>query len=184
MYIEYIIQCTSSTLYNVNRVHYTMYVHRVHYTMYIKYIIQCMYIEYIIQCTSSRLNNVHQVHYTMYIKYIIQCTRWPKSNVPKVRACSSASYHLIRNIFSGVCRDIHWFEEYLKLSKSMIIFSNERSFYAFLTPITCLDHIPFGLFLFGLSRYEFTVKIRALACPVLEIYTVIDCVHHSLCGAL
>ena len=28
------------------------------------------------------------------------------------------------------------------------------------------------------------VKIRALACPVLEINTVIDCVHHSLCGAL
>ena len=56
----------------------------------------------------------------------------------------------------------------------MIVFSNERSFYAFLTPIKCLDHIPFGLLLFGPSRYKFTVKIRALACPVLEIYAVIE----------
>ena len=40
---------------------------------------------------------------------------WPKSNVPKVRAYCSASDHLIRKIFSGVCRDIHWFEEYLKI---------------------------------------------------------------------
>ena len=42
-------------------------------------------------------------------------TGWPKSNVPKVRAYCSASDHLIRRIFSGVCRDIHWFEEYLKI---------------------------------------------------------------------
>ena len=42
-------------------------------------------------------------------------TGWPKSNVPKVRAYCSASDHLIRKIFSGVCRDIHWFEEYLKI---------------------------------------------------------------------
>ena len=64
----------------------------------------------------------------------------------------------------------------------MIISSNERSFYAFLTPIKYLDHIPFGLLLFDPSRYKFTVKIRALACPVLEIYREIDCVHHSLPG--
>ena len=42
-------------------------------------------------------------------------TGWPKSNVPKVRTYCSASDHLIRKIFSGVCRDIHWFEEYLKI---------------------------------------------------------------------
>ena len=42
-------------------------------------------------------------------------TGWPKSNVPKVRAYYSASDHLIRKIFSGVCRDILWFEEYLKI---------------------------------------------------------------------
>ena len=42
-------------------------------------------------------------------------TGWPKSNVPKVRAYCSASDHLIRKIFSGVCRDIHWFEEYLNI---------------------------------------------------------------------
>ena len=41
-------------------------------------------------------------------------TGWPKSNVSKVRAYCSASDHLIRKIFSGVCRDRHWFEEYLK----------------------------------------------------------------------
>ena len=38
-------------------------------------------------------------------------TGWPKSNVPKVQAYCSASDHLIRKISSGVCRDIHWFEE-------------------------------------------------------------------------
>ena len=42
-------------------------------------------------------------------------TGWPKSNVPKVRAYCSASDHLIRKIFSGVCRDIRWFGEYLKI---------------------------------------------------------------------
>ena len=41
--------------------------------------------------------------------------KWPKSNVSKVRAYCSASDHLIRKIFSGVCRDSHWFEEYLKI---------------------------------------------------------------------
>ena len=40
---------------------------------------------------------------------------WPKSNVSKVRAYCSASDHLIRKIFSGVCRGSHWFEEYLKI---------------------------------------------------------------------
>ena len=40
---------------------------------------------------------------------------WPKSNVSKVRAYCSAFDHQIRKIFSGVCRDSHWFEEYLKI---------------------------------------------------------------------
>ena len=96
-------------------------------------------------------------------------TGWPKSNVPKVRAYCSVSDHLIRKIFSGVCRDIHWFEEYLKIIEIDDIFSNERSFYAILTPMKCLDHIPFRLLLFGSSRYVSTVKIRALASPVSEI---------------
>ena len=43
------------------------------------------------------------------------CTGWPKSYVSKVRAYCLASDHLIRKIFSGVCRDSHWFEEYLKI---------------------------------------------------------------------
>ena len=86
-----------------------------------------------------------------------------KSNVPKVRVYCSASDHLIRKIFLGVCRDIHWFEEYLKIIEIYVHFFNERSFYAFLTPLTCLDHMPFELLLFGPSRYKFTVKIRALA---------------------
>ena len=45
-------------------------------------------------------------------------------------------------------------------------FSDECSFYAFLTPLICLDHIPFGLLLFGPARYKFTVKIGAVACSV------------------
>ena len=36
----------------------------------------------------------------------------------------------------------------------------------------------------GLSRCKFNVKSRALACPVLEIYKVIDRVHHLLRGSL
>ena len=42
-------------------------------------------------------------------------TGWPKSNVSKVRAYCSASDHLIGKISSGVYRDSHWFEEYLKI---------------------------------------------------------------------
>ena len=48
-------------------------------------------------------------------KFVRLTTGWPKSNVSKVRAYCSASDHLIRKIFSGVCRDSHWFEEYLKI---------------------------------------------------------------------
>ena len=113
----------------------------------------------------------------MLLNYYSKWTGWPKSNVQKVRGYCSASDHRIRKICSGVCKDSHWFEEYLK-----IIFSNERSFFAFFPLLTCLDHISFGLLFFGPSRYKFTVKIRALACPILEICRVIDCVHHSLPG--
>ena len=53
--------------------------------------------------------------YLVKAKGLYDCTGWPKSNVPKVRAYCSASDHLIRKIFSGVCRYIHCFEEYLKV---------------------------------------------------------------------
>ena len=59
------------------------------------------------------------------------------------------------------------------LAKSMFIFLNERSFFTFFAPLTCLDHIPFELLLFGPTRYEISEKIRALACLVFEISTVI-----------
>ena len=39
-----------------------------------------------------------------------------------------------------------------------VLFLNERSLFAFSTPLTCLDHIPFELFFFGASRYGYTVK--------------------------
>ena len=35
------------------------------------------------------------------------------------------------------------------LAKSMFIFFNEQSFFTFFAPLTCLDHIPFELLLFG-----------------------------------
>ena len=54
----------------------------------------------------------------------------------------------------------------------MIILSNERSFFTFFVPLTCLEHIHFGSLLIGSSRYKYTVKIRALACTPLEIYRV------------
>ena len=37
-------------------------------------------------------------------------------------------------------------------AKSMSIFLNERSFFTFFAPLTCLDHIPFKLLLFGPTR--------------------------------
>ena len=49
------------------------------------------------------------------IRFLVIDTGWPKSNVSKVRAYCSASDHLIRKIFSGVCRVSRWFEEYLKI---------------------------------------------------------------------
>ena len=70
------------------------------------------------------------------------------------------------------------------LAKSMFIFLNERSFFAFFAPLTCLDHIPFELLLFGLTRYEVSEKIRALACPLFEISTFKFYVHDvGLCTA-
>ena len=96
-------------------------------------------------------------------------TGWPKSNVSKVRAYCSASDHLIRKILSGMCRDSHWFEEYLKIIEIGDYFFNERSFFRFFILLICLDHIPFRLPSFGPLRYESTVKIRALAYSVSEI---------------
>ena len=61
----------------------------------------------------------------------------------------------------------------LRLAKLVFIFSNERSFFTFFAPLPWLDHIPFELLLFGLSRYKMPEKFRALACLVLEISTVI-----------
>ena len=60
------------------------------------------------------------------------------------------------------------------LAKSMFIFLNERSFFMFFAPltITCLDHIPFELLLFGPTRYENSEKIRVLACQLFEISEV------------
>ena len=58
------------------------------------------------------------------------------------------------------------------LAKSMFIFLNERSFFTFFAPLTCLNHIPFELLLFGPTRYEISEKIGALACLLFEISTV------------
>ena len=63
------------------------------------------------------------------------------------------------------------------LAKSMFIFLNERSFFTFFAPLTCLDHIPFELLLFGPTRYNISEKIRALACRLFEISTVKVYVH-------
>ena len=57
----------------------------------------------------------HVINVINVCKYSSEIIGWPKSNVSKVRAYYSASDHLIRKIFSGVCRDSHWFEEYLKI---------------------------------------------------------------------
>ena len=70
------------------------------------------------------------------------------------------------------------------LAKSMFIFLNERSFFTFFALLTCLDHIPFELLLFGQTRYKISEKIRALACPLYEISTFKVYVHDvGLCTA-
>ena len=58
------------------------------------------------------------------------------------------------------------------LAKSMFIFFNERSFFTIFASLTCLDHTPFELLLFGPTRYEISEKIGALACLLFEISTV------------
>ena len=72
------------------------------------------------------------------------------------------------------------------LAKSMFIFFNERSFFTIFAPLTCLDHIPFELLLFGLTRYDYEIseKIGALTCLLFEISTVKVYVHDvGLCTA-
>ena len=61
------------------------------------------------------VGNVSRAEFTEGGYRVHNHTGWPKSNVPKVRAYCSASDHLIRKMIAGVCRDIHWFEEYLKI---------------------------------------------------------------------
>ena len=63
-------------------------------------------------------------------------------------------------------------EEFNGFSKIDVHFLNERSFFTFFVPLTCQDHIPFELLLFGPTRYKISEKIRALACPLFEISTV------------
>ena len=73
----------------------------------------------------------------------------------------------------------------LRLAKSAFIFSNERSFFTFFVPLPCLDHIPFELHLFSLSRCMMPEKMRALVCLVLEISTKTYLVHDvGLCTPL
>ena len=70
------------------------------------------------------------------------------------------------------------------LAKSMFIFFNERSCFTIFASLTCLDHIPFELLLFGPTRYEISEKIGALACLLFEISTVKFYVHDvGLCAA-
>ena len=70
------------------------------------------------------------------------------------------------------------FEEFNGISEIDVhFFLNERSFFTFFAPLTCLDHIPFELLLFGPTRYEISEKIRALASPLFEISTVKVYVH-------
>ena len=60
-------------------------------------------------------NTVIKIFHMQYESEHGQCHKMYVCNVPKVRAYCSASDHLIRKLFSGVGRDIHWFEEYLKI---------------------------------------------------------------------
>ena len=58
------------------------------------------------------------------------------------------------------------------LAKSMVIFLNERSFFTFFAPLTCLDHITLCYFCLAQQDKGSLKKIRALACPLFEISNV------------
>ena len=76
------------------------------------------------------------------------------------------------------------FEEFNSFSEIDVHFFNERSFFTIFALLTCLDHIPFELLLFGPTRYEISEKIGALACLLFEISTVKVYVHGvGLCTA-
>ena len=79
---------------------------------------------------------------------------------------------MIRKISSGMFQKSNSFEEFNGFSEIDVHFLNERSFFTFFALLTCLDHIPFELLLFGPTRYEISEKIRALACPLNEISAV------------
>ena len=70
------------------------------------------------------------------------------------------------------------------LAKSMVIFLNERSFFTFFAPLTCLDHIPLCYFCLAQQDTGSLKKIRALACPLFKISNVKVYVHDvGLCTA-
>ena len=81
----------------------------------------------------------------IYHKY----TGCPKSHCAKVWAYCSACDQLICKITSGMFQKSSSFEEFNGFSEIDVHFLNERSFFTFFAPLTCLDHIPFGLLLFG-----------------------------------
>ena len=93
--------------------------------------------------TSRRLDKLVRIY-----------TGCPKSHCAKVRAYCSACDHLIRKISSGMFQKSSSFEEFNGFSEIDVHFLNERSFFTFFALLTCLDHIPFELLLFGLMRYE------------------------------
>ena len=76
------------------------------------------------------------------------------------------------------------FEEFNGFSEIDVYFLMNFHFLTFFAPVTCQDHIPFQLLLFGPARYETSVKIRALASALFEISTVKVYVHDvGLCTA-
>ena len=89
-----------------------------HYVAYLrsKFCINMIILHSMLDPVANRYGRATAGH--AYSDVTLKTARWPKSiNVSKVQAYYSASEsdHLIRKNFSGLCRDSHCFEEYLKI---------------------------------------------------------------------
>ena len=88
-----------------------------------------------------------------------QRTGCPKSHCAKVWAYCSAFNHLRSAKSLRECsRKVAHSRNSMVLAKSMFIFLNERLCFTFFALLTCLDHIPFELLLFGPTAVVVLVK--------------------------
>ena len=97
------------------------------------------------------------------------CLKFNKHRVFQKSLCKSlgslfgSQLSELQIVFGNMFQKVTHSMNTLRLAKSEFIFSNERSFFTFFVPLPWMDHTPFQLLVFILSRFEMPEKIRALA---------------------